>query len=419
MQAAIEELETSNEELQATNEELLAANEELQSTNEELQSVNEELVTVNSEYQYKIEELIDVNNDIDNLLSSVHVGTLFLDQELRIKRFTSDISEEIYLMDFDIGRPIQHISHNLKHSDLISDIKHVLETQENLQQEVESYSHKWYLLRIIPYFTLESLVEGVVITLLDISEKRKEQERQMFLAAVTDVMDDAVIGKNQVGDIISWNHGAERLLGYQENEIIGRDGHLLIPDDLTAESDALFAKVRDGERVEKYKTIRRHQNGTLIPVSLSLLPIYNQNQQFVGVSKILHDMRDTEYLNDDLHQSQLLNLQLINHLPLAAFCTTTNGEIMLINQQAEQRFGEKVQDLCPVDATQWQLFDAEHQPLSQEVMPLQRLSTTQQDFTQQSFYFQTANGMQQLQINGALLKSDNDKTIGYLFTFNS
>ncbi|NJM11411.1 MAG: hypothetical protein HC889_05585 [Synechococcaceae cyanobacterium SM1_2_3] len=111
LQATIEELETSNEELQATNEELLAANEELQSTNEELQSVNEELYTVNAEYQNKITELGELNNDMMNLLTSTHIGKLFLDLDLRIRKFTLPITKEIDLLTHDIGRPAGDFAH--------------------------------------------------------------------------------------------------------------------------------------------------------------------------------------------------------------------------------------------------------------------------------------------------------------------
>lgn len=113
LQATIEELETSNEELQATNEELLSSNEELQSANEELQSVNEELFTVNSEYQHKILELTELNNDIDNLLRSIEVGTIFLDENLEIRKFTPRINSVIKILDQDIGRPFHHLSHHL------------------------------------------------------------------------------------------------------------------------------------------------------------------------------------------------------------------------------------------------------------------------------------------------------------------
>lgn len=125
LQTTIEELETANEELKSTNEELIASNEELQSTNEELQSVNEELISVNNQYERKIEELTDLNNDIDNLLISTTIATIFLDEQLNIKLFTPETKTVINVLHQDIGRPFFHISHNFRYDHLIEDAMHV------------------------------------------------------------------------------------------------------------------------------------------------------------------------------------------------------------------------------------------------------------------------------------------------------
>src|SRR6185503_5499832 len=122
LQATIEELETSNEEMQATNEELVAANEELQSTNEELHSVNEELYTVNAEYQQKILELKELNADMQHLLEGTDVGTLFLDRELRIRRFTARIASVFRIQEHDLGRQVVDFSHNIVRPTLMDDI---------------------------------------------------------------------------------------------------------------------------------------------------------------------------------------------------------------------------------------------------------------------------------------------------------
>src|SRR5207244_12603685 len=114
LQAAIEQLEASNEEMQASNEELQSSNEELQSTNEELQSVNEELYTVNAEYQRKISELTEMTNDMDNLLASTEIGTIFLDPELKIRKFTPQIAEAFSLVPHDVGRSSETLVHQMK-----------------------------------------------------------------------------------------------------------------------------------------------------------------------------------------------------------------------------------------------------------------------------------------------------------------
>lgn len=170
LQSTIEELETSNEELQASNEELMAANEELQSTNEELQSVNEELHTVNSELQAKIMQLTEMTNDMDNLLKSTDIGTIFLDEELRIRKFTPAIREQFKLIEQDIGRPIGHFNTDLGDVDVVSIASNVLNSGHMLEQEIVGGNGTSYLMRILPYRTDEGRAAGVVVTFTDIEE---------------------------------------------------------------------------------------------------------------------------------------------------------------------------------------------------------------------------------------------------------
>ena len=167
LKATIGELETVNEELQAANEELLTANEELQSSNEELQSVNEELYTVNAEYQMKLEELTDLNNDMSNFLSSTMLGILLIDNSLNIRKFTDYIAREFNILEYDIGRPLQIISHNFVDDDIVADANEVLKTLLPVEHEVLSTAHKNYTMRITPYRTTENSIAGLVITIID------------------------------------------------------------------------------------------------------------------------------------------------------------------------------------------------------------------------------------------------------------
>ncbi len=176
LQAAIEELETSNEELQAANEELLASNEELQSTNEELQSVNEELYTVNAEYQRKITELTELTNDMDNLLSSTDVGTIFLDKQLRIRRFTPQIAEAFNLLPLDIGRPLATFANNIEHPNLSGSLSSVLATGAPVEEEVKDRAGHAFLLRILPY-RAKGTVDGVVVTMIDVQQAQARARR--------------------------------------------------------------------------------------------------------------------------------------------------------------------------------------------------------------------------------------------------
>ncbi len=177
LQATIEELETTNEEQQATNEELLASNEELQSTNEELHSVNEELYTVNTEYQTKIRELTELTNDVDNLLRSSEIGVIFLDRNLRVRKFTPAAVPAVNLVPTDVERPIQHITHNLDCPNVLELLQKVLETETPIEQDVHLRTTQQNLLmRIYPYLRDDDHVDGLVITFVNIDEMKQVQK---------------------------------------------------------------------------------------------------------------------------------------------------------------------------------------------------------------------------------------------------
>jgi two-component system CheB/CheR fusion protein len=177
LRATIEEVETSNEELKSTNEEMQSTNEEMQSTNEELetskeelQSLNEELITVNTELQNKNDELSIVNNDMKNLLESTNIPTIFLDNNLFIKRFTFHAAKIVNLIPSDIGRPINHLATNFKYENFIEDTKEVLRTLAFKETEVQTNDGRWYQMRILPYRTKSNIIDGLVITFLDINK---------------------------------------------------------------------------------------------------------------------------------------------------------------------------------------------------------------------------------------------------------
>jgi len=178
LQTTIEEIETSNEELQSTNEELQSTNEELDTSREELQSTNEELQTMNSELQEKVEELSNANNDLNNLLGSTEIGTIFLDNNLRIKRFTPTTGAFFKIINSDLGRPISDIAHNLAYDGFLEDIKHVLGNLVRIEKAVQTREGGAYIMRILPYRTVENVVDGLVVTFVDITAQKKSQERE-------------------------------------------------------------------------------------------------------------------------------------------------------------------------------------------------------------------------------------------------
>ena len=194
LQTTIEELETANEELKSTNEELQSTNEELQSANEELetskeemQSLNEELNTVNTELQAKVDELSQTANDMQNLLNSTQVATIFLDAELRVNRYTEPAKGLFNLIPSDVGRPLSHLTSNVQYEALIADCREVLRTLVPKEVEARGRDGSWYLVRTIPYRTVGNVIEGVVLTFVDVT-RVEEAERQAV--AVWEVFDE-------------------------------------------------------------------------------------------------------------------------------------------------------------------------------------------------------------------------------------
>lgn len=182
LQTSIEEYETSNEELKASNEELQSINEELRSTTEELetskeelQSMNEELVTVNQELKNKVDEVNHINSDLQNLINATNIGTIFLDHDLQVKRFTPQMVNLYHILESDIGRPFSHLANQLRDESLVDDAVKVLRTLETITREHHTQDGDWYLVRLSPYRTLEERIEGVVITFSPITQLKQTQ----------------------------------------------------------------------------------------------------------------------------------------------------------------------------------------------------------------------------------------------------
>ncbi|MRD72902.1 PAS domain-containing protein [Rhodocyclus tenuis] len=183
MQISQEELKSANEELQSTNEELQSTNEELTTSKEEMQSLNEELQTVNAELQSKVDDLSRANDDMNNLLNSTDIATVFLDNAMNVRRFTSAATRIIKLIPGDVGRPLSDIASELEYGDLQEDAREVLRTLVFSEKQVPARNERWFSVRIMPYRTLENVIDGVVITFADITKtKRLEEELRRLLA---------------------------------------------------------------------------------------------------------------------------------------------------------------------------------------------------------------------------------------------
>jgi two-component system CheB/CheR fusion protein len=169
-------MKAANEELQSTNEELRSTMEELMTSKEELQSMYEELQTISQENRHKVEELVQLSSDLQNLLAATHIATLFLDRTLRILRFTPKVGELFNVRTTDQGRPLADFTHRLGYSELLPDAKRVLDQLIPVEREIRDETGQWYLTRILPYRSVEDRIEGIVITFIEITARKYAEE---------------------------------------------------------------------------------------------------------------------------------------------------------------------------------------------------------------------------------------------------
>jgi len=303
--SANEELMSINEEFQSANEELQSSNEELETSKEELQALNEELVTVNAELQGKLEELNQANSDIENLLTSSEIATLFLDRQLIIKRFTPAMAGIFNLIPADIGRPFRHLTGTIDWSGLCHDAQTVLEKLVPVEREVTTVEGgRCYIMRVFPYRATDGRVNGIVVTLIDITERKRVEEAHARLAALVESSDDAIIAKSLNGIILDWNSGSERLFGYRADEVIGKPITLLLPPELREEEEQILQCLSANERVEHFETIRLAKDGRRIEVSVTSSPIMDGQGRIIGASKIARDISKRKQAEEALRRAQ-------------------------------------------------------------------------------------------------------------------
>ena len=289
-----EELKASNEELQAINEELRSTTEELETSKEELQSINEELITVNYELKTKVEETSKINDDLQNLIASTDIATVFVDRAMNIKRYTPHATRLFNLIPTDVGRSLLDITHRLDYERLANDATEAFQSLRMIEREVRSESGQWYLARVLPYRTTEDRIDGAVLTFVDITGRRKAEAKMRLIADST--RDYAIATFDLEGCITTWNQGAEKVFGYQEAEVLGQSiSMLFVPEDRRAgvvEEELLRAQ--DEGRVEDDRWHLR-KDGARIFCSGITTPMH-EDGRLAGYAKIARDLTGSKRL---------------------------------------------------------------------------------------------------------------------------
>lgn len=311
-EAANEELRAANEELQSINEEARSTAEELETSKEELQSINEELQTVNAELKLKLETVSRTNSDLQNLMAATDFGVLFLDPELRIKRFTPRLTDLFNITAKDTGRPITDFTHQLDYDGLAADAKAVLRDLAPIERELKGLDNSWYLVRFRPYRTLDDKIDGIVVTFVDITERRSmvgalrlSQEKLSQETRLVELSRSPIFVWELNDGILQWNRGSEELYGYSRSQAIGKPAHELlkmaVPD---SSIDALKASLlKNG--VWKGELEHTTKDGRVLTVESQLELISDGDSSYV-----LESTRDISQTKTWDNQQKLLLSEL-------------------------------------------------------------------------------------------------------------
>jgi chemotaxis protein methyltransferase CheR/two-component system CheB/CheR fusion protein len=289
MQSSQEELKSANEELQSTNEELQSTNEELTTSKEEMQSLNEELQTVNTELQSKVEDLSWVNNDMENLLNSTEIATVFLNDGLHVRRFTDHATHLFKLIPSDVGRPLSDITTNLDYAGLQADAREVLRTLVFVEKQVATKDGRWFKVRIMPYRTMDNVIDGVVITFLEVSSARLAENelfssRQM-LRTVLDNIPQRVFWKGRDLVYLGCNRSFAEDCGQTDPAVlVGKTDFDIYP---TVAADLSRANDREIMESGQSKLMFDEQqvmaNGSTRWLSVSKIPLHDADGQVVAI----------------------------------------------------------------------------------------------------------------------------------------
>ncbi len=313
-ETSTEELRASNEELQAINEELRSATEELETSKEELQSINEELITVNAELKSKVDETSKVNDDLQNLISSTDIATLFVDRHMRIKWFTPRAQDIFNVIDNDAGRSLLDITHRLDYPTLYKDASKAFGELHLVEREVTSRDHKWYMARFLPYRTTDDRIQGAVLTFIDITARRTAEERvrageaHMKLLAQS-MRGYAIITMDLHGNVTAWNRGAESMFGYGEQEVVGQCLDLIYTAadrEVGVPEGERKRALEQGQATDERWHLRK--DGSQFFCSGLVNPLVDTAGNVMGFAKIARDLTEQQRINS-LRTSELESIQ--------------------------------------------------------------------------------------------------------------
>jgi two-component system CheB/CheR fusion protein len=342
-EGANEELKASNEELQAVNEEMRSATEELETSKEELQSVNEELTTVNHELKNSVEDLSRANTDLNNLMASTDIGTVFLDRQLRIQRFTPSAQKIFNLLAADLGRPLSDITSKLAYPEFIAEAQQVLDNLATIEREVRLGVNSWFLVRVAPYRTQEDRIAGAVATFIDISARKRAEEgvREAGVRYRTlfELVPVAVYTTDAEGTIQEFNHRATELWGREPE----KDGmkfcgsfRIFYPDGRPMPHDQCpMARVLRGEELEPadLEIVVEQENGMRRNVIVAPRALRDGKGVLIGAINCLHDITHRKESEQALRASEERLRTVADNVPQVIWTNEAGGKANYFNRR--------------------------------------------------------------------------------------
>jgi two-component system CheB/CheR fusion protein len=378
-EAGSEELKASNEELQAMNEEMRSATEELETSKEELQSVNEELTTVNNELKNSIEDLSQANSDLNNLMASSDIGTLFLNRHLRIQRFTPAAQKIFNLIPSDLDRPISDITHKLQYDEFMADIEGVLADLHRVEREVQSADGTWFLLRIAPYRTNEDRIAGVVVTLIDVSQIKHAQAelraishqmeaREHRFATIMKTVPDFVYEFNLEGRFTFVNASLLALWGLTAEEAIGKNFHQLdYPTELATKLQRQIRRVIETRQPLQDETPYTSHVGERMYEYL-FFPLFDEGGKVEAVAGVTRDITARRRAEADLRASEERLQRMVNVARVGVMTFDRAGFVLHANDALIEMLGYEREEFERRPLSWRDFTPPEHMAATMEIM---------------------------------------------------
>ncbi len=342
-----EELKASNEELQAMNEELRSAAEELETSKEELQSINEELTTVNQELKVKVEEIFLTKNNLQNLINSTDLATLFLDRGFRVNLFTPAARSIFNLIPADTGRPLSDITNRLDYAHLQEDAQGVLETLQPVEREVRTIDGRVFMMRVLPYRTAEDRINGIVITFVDITARKAAEEavrqsEERLRLVIESATDYAIFTQDLERRVTSWNPGAQAMFGYSEAEIIGQSGDIIFTaeDRRRGEPDHEEQTTRQNGRAQNERWHVR-KDRTRFWGSGSVSPLTDATGRLLGFVKIMRDLTERRAAEE----ARFFLASIVESSQDSVLTINFDGIITSWNQASQELYGYQASEV--------------------------------------------------------------------------